>query len=150
MSLLVCLRNSHQVQSLLGRRHHVSFYPSLDHRTHTWKKGISDSFQTSALSKVLACVHIFSFTIMTYLKNLTGVKYFNTKQCPAGFSLRIMPSFPASSKMYPPSYQNTATKIKRLIHFFPLKLVDVSSFTKGNPQNYCEIRKQHHIIKFKS
>ena len=31
------------------------------------------------------------------------------------------------------------TKIKRLIHF-----------TKGHHQNYCEIRKQHHIIKFKN
>ena len=34
-------------------------------------------------------------------------------------------------------------KIKRLIHFFSLKLVDVSSFTKkGHHQNYSEIRKQ--------
>ena len=41
------------------------------------------------------------------------------------------------------------TKIKRLIHF-SLKLVDVSSFTKGHYQNYCEIREQHHIIKFKN
>ena len=30
------------------------------------------------------------------------------------------------------------------------KLVDVSSFTKGHHQNYCDIRKQHHIIKFKN
>ena len=34
--------------------------------------------------------------------------------------------------------------------FFSLKLVDVSFFTKGHHQNYCEIRKQHHIIKFKN
>ena len=33
--------------------------------------------------------------------------------------------------------------------FISLKLVDVSSFTKGHHQNYCEIRKQHHINKFK-
>ena len=31
-----------------------------------------------------------------------------------------------------------------------LKLVDVSTFTKGHHQNYCEIRKQHHIIKHKN
>ena len=107
-------------------------------------------FRHKLYQKFWLVVHIFSFTIITYLKNLIGVKSFNTKQCPAGFPPRIMPSFPVSSKMYPPFYQNTATKIKRLIHFFSLKLVDVSSFTKGHHQNYCEIRKQHHVIKFKS
>ena len=40
------------------------------------------------------------------------------------------------------------TKIKRLILFF-FKLVDVSSFTKGHHQKYCEIREQDHILKFK-
>ena len=33
---------------------------------------------------------------------------------------------------------------------FSLKLVDVSSFTKGHHQNCCEIRKQCHVIKFKN
>ena len=33
---------------------------------------------------------------------------------------------------------------------FSLKLVDISSFTNGHHQNYCEIRKQHHITKFKT
>ena len=33
---------------------------------------------------------------------------------------------------------------------FFLKLVELSSYTKGHHQNYCEIRKQHDIIKFKN
>ena len=32
---------------------------------------------------------------------------------------------------------------------FSLKLVQLSSFSKGHHQNYCEIHKQHHI-KFKN
>ena len=46
-------------------------------------------------------------------------------------------------------YKFITKAFKRLIHIF-FKLVDVSSFTKGHHQNYSEIRKQHHIIKFKN
>ena len=38
----------------------------------------------------------FSFTIMACLKKLTVSKSLNTKQCPAGFSPRIIPSPPVS------------------------------------------------------
>ena len=51
-------------------------------------------------SKILPLVHIFSFTIMTYLKKLTGIKSLNTKQCLAGFSSRIIPSPPVSPRVY--------------------------------------------------
>ena len=102
MALLVCLRNRHQDQSVSGNRHHISPYPSLDRKPHTWKKGISDSFQTQILPKILPLVGIFSFTIMVYLKKLIGIKYLNTKQCSAGFSSRITPSPPVSSQVYPP------------------------------------------------
>ena len=56
------------------------------------EKDISNSFPTIS-TKILPTVHI-SYTIMTYLKKLVRTKFFNTKQCPAGFSPRIMP--PAS------------------------------------------------------
>ena len=32
--------------------------------------------------KIFPVVHIFSLTIMTYLKKLIGIKSLNTKQCP--------------------------------------------------------------------
>ena len=35
----------------------------------------------------MPAVHIFSLTIMTYLKILIGIKSPNTKQCPARLSL---------------------------------------------------------------
>ena len=35
---------------------------------------------------ILPVVHIFSLTIMTYLKMLIGIKSLNTKQCPARLS----------------------------------------------------------------
>ena len=44
------------------------------------------------LPNVLLWVHIFSFIITTYLKNLIGIKLFNTKQHPAKLSPRIMPT----------------------------------------------------------
>ena len=81
MALLVCFRQ----------------HPSIDRRRQTWKKGISDSFWTQILPKNLPVAHIFSFTIMTYLKKLIRIKFINTKQCLAGFSLRIIPSPPVSS-----------------------------------------------------
>ena len=40
---------------------------------------------TDISTKILPVVHIFSLTIMTYLKMLTGIKSFNTKQ----FSARL-------------------------------------------------------------
>ena len=35
---------------------------------------------------ILRAVHIFSLTIMTYLKMLIGIKSLNTKECPARLS----------------------------------------------------------------
>ena len=79
---------------------------------HTHGKKVSlIVFKTQFLSKILPVTHILSFTIMTYLKKLTGIRSLNTKQYPAGFSPRIMPSTSVSSKVYPSSYQKTA-KIK--------------------------------------
>ena len=49
------------------------------------------------LPKILPVTRIFSFTIMTYLKKLIGIKFLNTKECPARFSPRIIPSRPVSS-----------------------------------------------------
>ena len=69
---------------------------------------------------------IFSFTIMTYLKKLSGVKYFNTKQCPPRFSHRIIPSLPASHKVYSHSYQQTAK-----LSVFDQPQLQLSHFTKG-------------------
>ena len=43
------------------------------------------------LSKILHVASIFSYTIMTYLKKLAGIKSLNTKQCPSGLSPRIIP-----------------------------------------------------------
>ena len=43
------------------------------------------------LPKYLPVMHIFSFTIITYLKKLLGVKFFFTKQRPAGLSPKIIP-----------------------------------------------------------
>ena len=37
-------------------------------------------------TKILHVVHIFTLTIMTYLKMLIGIKSLNTKQCPARLS----------------------------------------------------------------
>ena len=65
--------------------------------------------------------HIF-FTIMTYLKKLTRIKSLNTKQCPEGFSHKIIPSFPVSSLLPKDS------KIKR----FRLIITGSSSLFKGD------------------
>ena len=65
-----------------------------------WKKGISDSFQTYILSKIIAATHTFSFKIMTYLKKFIGIKSLNRKQCPEGLSPRILPS-PSVSPFLP-------------------------------------------------
>ena len=41
-------------------------------------------------------MHIFSFTIMNYLKKFVGIKYLKRIQCPAGLSPMIVPSPPVS------------------------------------------------------
>ena len=53
--------------------------------------------KTQILPNILPVVRIFSFTIMTYLKKLIGIKSLNTKQCPSGFSPGIIPFPPVSS-----------------------------------------------------
>ena len=64
-------------------------------------------------------MHVFSFTIMTYMKKFIGMKSL-TKQCPSELSPTIMHSPPVSHGLYPPPYQKTA---KRLIwaSFFSVK-----------------------------
>ena len=60
--------------------------------TKYWKKKKSLTDFRLMLPNVLLWVHIFSFIITTYLKNLIGIKLFNTKQRPAKLSPRIMPT----------------------------------------------------------
>ena len=71
---------------------------------------------------MLPVARIFSFTIMTYLKKLTGIKSLDSKQCPAGFSRRIIPSPPVSSLLPKDS------KIKR----FRLITAESPSLFKGD------------------
>ena len=58
-------------------------------------------FKTQILPKSLPVMRILSFIILTYLKDLIGIKSLNTKQCPAGFSPRIILSTPVPPKVYP-------------------------------------------------
>ena len=46
------------------------------------------------LPKILPEGCIFSNTIINYLKQLVGIKFFNTKQCSSGLSPRIIPLYP--------------------------------------------------------
>ena len=66
--------------------------PSPDCRPNIEKKKKSLTDFRLMLPNVLLWVHIFSFIITTYLKNLIGIKLFNTKQHPAKLSPRIMPT----------------------------------------------------------
>ena len=68
----------------------VSLSP--DHRLHIRKKVSLRAFR-KILSKHLPGACILSNTIITYLIKLVGIKSFNTKQCPAGLSLRIIPHY---------------------------------------------------------
>ena len=89
-------------------RHHVSPHPSLDCRPQNWKLSklslivFRDKFYQK---QYLWCA--FSFSIMTYLENLIGIKSLNKKQCPPGFSPIIIPSpcIPLGSSL---SFQKTA------------------------------------------
>ena len=62
---------------------------------------------TDISTKILPVMHIFSLTIMTYLKMLIGIKFLNTKQ----FSTRLSPppvklnSF-IGVKFYPPKRES--------------------------------------------
>ena len=67
--------------------------PSTDCRPHIEKK-VSLIIFRQILPKILSAAHIFSNTIMINLKNLIGNKSPNTKQCPAGLPLRIIPLNP--------------------------------------------------------
>ena len=42
------------------------------------------------------------FQFHDHLKKLIGIKFLNTKQFPAGFSPRVLPSPPISPRVYPP------------------------------------------------
>ena len=55
------------------------------------------------LPKILPVTCTFSHKVLTYLKNLGGTKFLNTKQYPAGLSPRIMPQVsPFLQKISPP------------------------------------------------
>ena len=56
--------------------------------------------KTQILPNILPVAGNSSFTIMTYLKKLTGIKSLHTEQCKAVFSPRIIPS-----TLYRSSYQ---------------------------------------------
>ena len=60
---------------------------------------------TEILPKILPAVCTFSYTIKTYFKRLVGNKSFNTKQCLAELSLRIIPHY------YPKYLQETMEKV---------------------------------------
>ena len=61
---------NYQSISGTGTESRLSFlHASLDRRPHIWKKGSSNSFQTKI------------FTIVSYFKKFTGIKYLNTNQC---------------------------------------------------------------------
>ena len=87
-ALIVCVRNRHQ------KFIHVSPHSSLHRRPHIGKKGISNSFQTQIVLKILPVMQIISFTIMNYLKKFIWIKYLKMKQCPARLSPIIIPSPP--------------------------------------------------------
>ena len=59
-----------------------------------WKKKVSLIAFRQMLSKILPETCISSNTIMTYWEKLVGTKFFNTEQCPAGLSPRIIPHCP--------------------------------------------------------
>ena len=53
------------------------------------------------LPKIVPLVHIFSFTIMTYLKNFIGIEFLSRKQCPGESSPSIIPpAFSILLKMF--------------------------------------------------
>ena len=58
---------------------------------HISEKKLSLIVFRQILPKHLSVAYIFSNTVMTNLKNLIGNKSLNTKQCPAGLSLRVIP-----------------------------------------------------------
>ena len=63
------------------------------HSTPTKKLSppVSSLISEHILPKTLPAECIFSYTIMTYLKNFVKALFFNTEQCQAGLSLRIIP-----------------------------------------------------------
>ena len=52
--------------------------------------------KTQVFSKTLPVMHIFSFTIISYLEKFIGIKSLNKKQCQTGLSPIIIPSPPIS------------------------------------------------------
>ena len=58
--------------------------------------------------KNFACGTHFQFH--DNLKELIGIKSLNTKQCPPGFSPRIIPSSPKSHSVYPSFYHEKAKR----------------------------------------
>ena len=58
---------------------------------HTWEKKVCLIAFRPILPKILLAAYFFSNANMTNLKKLIGNKFLNTKQCPTGFSPRIIP-----------------------------------------------------------
>ena len=81
-----------QLLDITSTKNWVTLSP--DHTPYTGKKKVSLTALRQILSKVLPEACIFSNTIVTYLKKFIGTKSLDTKQCPAGLSLRIIPHYP--------------------------------------------------------
>ena len=58
---------------------------------------------TDISTKILPTVHIFSLTIMTYLKMLIGIKPLNTKQCQSRLSPSLVKLSNVIGGRYPPA-----------------------------------------------
>ena len=86
---------------------------------------------------MLPVARIFSFTIMAYLKKLIVIKFFNTKQCPAGFSPRVI-LFPPVSSLLPKD-----RKIKQ----FQLIITGSPSLLKGD-RSWGSIFKKNRAVNF--
>ena len=91
---------------------------SPDHRTHI-RKMVSLLAFRQIFPKILSATYIFSYIIMAYLKNLVGSKSFNTKQCPAGLSPRIIPYYPHKPLLETPGMRENPTKRPKVYSFSP-------------------------------
>ena len=85
-ALLICVRNRHQEFSSCLTPFFSWLQITYLEKRYLWV------FRHKFYQKILPVMHIFSFTIMNYLKRFIGIKPLNRKQCPAGLSPIIIPS----------------------------------------------------------
>ena len=89
----------------------------------TYCKNVSDSFR-KILSKIFPLAYIFNHTIMANLKKLIGTKSFNTKQCPAGLSHRIVRHYPLELLWKTLGYEEVSQPTRnKLVTFLTRKIV---------------------------